>query len=171
MKRRKLKVIPHIIIIGIKIKIVEKQKTFLTNYFKNNNRFNRTGTGNVIDDNTNNNNYNNQMNNNTNYNPPSQLQNNTLDRNNNFNSGISTFSKGSIFLILLFWRFNSFKLVKIICDKVVMSSISLSFKISYTNENVIYKDSNTLTVVTIDNHLDSFLTTNKEDESKSNHNN
>ena len=40
-------------------------------------------------------------------------------------------------------------------------------KKSYINNNT----GNTLTVVTIDNHLDSFLTTNKEDESKSNHNN
>ena len=38
---------------------------------------------------------------------------------------------------------------------------------NYINNNT----GNTITVVTIDNHLDSFLTTNKEDEVKSNHNN
>ena len=38
---------------------------------------------------------------------------------------------------------------------------------NYINNNT----GNTVTVVTIDNHLDSFLTTNKEDEVKSNHNN
>ena len=40
-------------------------------------------------------------------------------------------------------------------------------KKSYLNNNT----ANTVTVVTIDNHLDSFLTTNKEDENKSNINN
>ena len=40
-------------------------------------------------------------------------------------------------------------------------------KKSYINNNTV----NTVTVVTIDNHLDSFLTTNKEDENKSNQNN
>ena len=42
-----------------------------------------------------------------------------------------------------------------------------SDKKSYINNNT----GNTVTVVTIDNHLDSFLTTNKEDEVKSNQNN
>lgn len=37
--------------------------------------------------------------------------------------------------------------------------------------NMYNNTGNTITVVTIDNHLDSFLTTNKEDENKSNHNN
>ena len=40
-------------------------------------------------------------------------------------------------------------------------------KKNYLNNNT----GNTVTIVTIDNHLDSFLTTNKEDENKSNHNN
>ena len=45
--------------------------------------------------------------------------------------------------------------------------ISNSDKKSYTNNNT----GNTVTIVTIDNHLDSFLTTNKEEENKSNINN
>ena len=45
--------------------------------------------------------------------------------------------------------------------------ISNSDKKSYTNNNT----GNTVTVITIENHLDSFLTTNKEEENKSNINN
>ena len=44
------------------------------------------------------------------------------------------------------------------------NAISNSDKKSYTNNNT----GNTVTVVTIENHLDSFLTTNKEEENKSN---
>ena len=46
-------------------------------------------------------------------------------------------------------------------------NISNSDKKSYTNNNT----GNTVTVVTLENHLDSFLTTNKEEENKSNLNN
>ena len=46
-------------------------------------------------------------------------------------------------------------------------NISNSDKKSYTNNNT----GNTVTVVTLENHLDSFLTTNKEEENKSNINN
>jgi len=60
------------------------------------------------------------------------------------------------------------------------SSIKKDKHKKYNNENNDSPDKkscpynntgNTVTVVTIDNHLDSFLTTNKEDENKSNHNN
>ena len=52
-------------------------------------------------------------------------------------------------------------------DNNIDYTISNSDKKSYTNNNT----GNTVTVVTIDNHLDSFLTTNKEEENKSNINN
>ena len=60
------------------------------------------------------------------------------------------------------------------------SSIKKDKHKKYNNENNDSPDKksypynntgNTVTVVTIDNHLDSFLTTNREDENKSNHNN
>ena len=52
-------------------------------------------------------------------------------------------------------------------DNNIDYTISNSDKKSYTNNNT----GNTVTVVTIENHLDSFLTTNKEEENKSNINN
>jgi len=52
-------------------------------------------------------------------------------------------------------------------DHNIDYTISNSDKKSYTNNNT----GNTVTVVTIENHLDSFLTTNKEEENKSNINN
>ena len=52
-------------------------------------------------------------------------------------------------------------------DNNIDYAISNSDKKSYTNNNT----GNTVTVVTIENHLDSFLTTNKEEENKSNINN
>ena len=62
---------------------------------------------------------------------------------------------------------SSYKKNKIRNDNNIDYTISNSDKKSYTNNNT----GNTVTVVTIENHLDSFLTTNKEEENKSNINN
>ena len=62
---------------------------------------------------------------------------------------------------------SSYKKNKTKIDHNIDYTISNSDKKSYTNNNT----GNTVTVVTIENHLDSFLTTNKEEENKSNINN